>query len=76
MSIILSYVGQIADLRKFAIERLGLENAGVMTDRQIEDVLESEGFITLKEDDEVALLINKDDIDGLVERGKAAWLER
>lgn len=76
MRINIFYNGQQGDMRKYAVERLEMADPALLTDHMIRDRLEGLGYVTLSEDEENVLLIKQSDIDGLVEKGEAAWLRR
>lgn len=76
MAIRILYNGQLADMRRFAIGKIPNENPGFLTDTDIKNILEGLGYVALSENDEIVLLIKQTDIDGLVEKGEAAWLTR
>ena len=76
MAIRILYNGQLAGMRRFAIGKIPNEHPGFLTDTDIKNILEGLGYVALSENDEIVLLIKQTDIDGLVEKGEAAWLTR
>lgn len=69
-------------LREFAINKLGNEKVALMSDGDITELLESEGFQSYIEycgeyDDSDDILVAKPkDIEELVRNGKAFWADR
>lgn len=69
-------------LRLFAIDKLGADRVSVMSDSDVKKWLEEEGFQSYIEyygeydDSDDILIAKKEDIDGLVNCGKAFWATR
>ena len=72
----IAYMGQQRCLRKFVVSVLGVENAAMMTDSEIEEFLEKSGYVLLDKDNETSLIVSEGDVCSLVDGGKAAWLKR
>lgn len=69
-------------LRLFAIDKLGADKVSAMSDSDVKKWLEEEGFQSYIEyygeydDDDVILIAKEEDIDELVNCGKAFWATR
>lgn len=69
-------------LRLFAIDKLGADKVSAMSDSDVKKWLEEEGFQSYIEyygeydDSDVILIAKEEDIDELVNCGKAFWATR